>query len=170
MYDPVPSGRALQVIALFRKVVEGIVVNPARALEEVRADYSTTTEIADALMQRAGVPFRAGHHFASELTNYGRGKGLRLHEIPHAEAARLYQKQTGEPFPLTEAAFAEVISAEYMVFGRKGTGGPQPAEVRRMLAAERERLGVDRAWLKARNADLSRADEARQRAFSALAC
>jgi argininosuccinate lyase len=169
MYDPVPSARPLQVFTLFQQVVEGIVVNQARALEEVKADYSTTTEIADALMQRADVPFRIGHHFASELTDYGRGRSQKLHEIPHAEAARIYRAQTGQAFPLSAKDFAEVISAEYMVFGRKGAGGPQPAEVKRMLSAERERLSADREWLKARNAELSRADDARERAFSTLA-
>jgi argininosuccinate lyase len=169
MYDPVPATRALQVFKLFRQVVEGIVVDKARALEEVKADYSTTTEIADALMQRADVPFRIGHHFASELTDYGRGRGLKLHEIPHAEAARIFRAQAGQAFPLSEGAFAEVISAEYMVFGRKGTGGPQPAEVQRMLATERERLAADRAWLTERRAALSRADAVREKAFTALA-
>src|SRR5262245_22426610 len=71
-YDPVPCGRPLQLFDLFQRVVDGIVVNEARALAEVEADYSTTTEIADALSQRADVPFRTGHHFASKLTDYGR--------------------------------------------------------------------------------------------------
>ena len=47
---------ALLVFDLFRQVVNGLAVNPERALAEVRADYSTTTEIADALLQRANVP------------------------------------------------------------------------------------------------------------------
>ena len=76
MYDPVPSARPLQVFKLFGQIVDGIVVNKERALAEVRADYSTTTEIADALLQRANVPFRVGHHFASQLTDYGRAQGL----------------------------------------------------------------------------------------------
>jgi argininosuccinate lyase len=67
MYDPVPAARMLQVLQLFGQVVDALVVNKARALEEVRADYSTTTEIADALLQKAEVPFRTGHHFASKL-------------------------------------------------------------------------------------------------------
>src|SRR5262249_35799138 len=62
-YDPVPCARPLQIFKLFRQIVDGIVVNQGRALAEVRADYSTTTEIADALLQRADVPFRIGHHF-----------------------------------------------------------------------------------------------------------
>jgi argininosuccinate lyase len=168
-YDPVPGARPLQVLGLLRQVVDGIVVSPERALAEVRADYSTTTEIADALAQKAGVPFRTGHHFASTLTDYGRGKGLRLEEIPYAEAARLYRGQAKQPLPLSEAQYREAISAEYMVFGRRGTGGPQVAEVNRMLAAERGALAAERAWLKTRGDHLVRAGAALERDFTALA-
>ena len=168
-YDPVPCARPLQVFKLFQQVVDGIVVNKDRALAEVHADYSTTTEIADALSQRANVPFRIGHHFASQLTDHGRGKALKLHEIPYADAARLYEAQTKEAFPLKESDFAEIISAEYMVFGRKGRGGPQLAEVDRMLSDEREKGLAERAWLEQQNARLANADAMLERAFAALA-
>jgi argininosuccinate lyase len=167
-YDPVPSARALQVLKLLQQVVDGIVVNKARALKEVQADYSTTTELADALLQKAGVPFRIGHHFASKLTDYGRGRGVRLHDIPYAEAARIYAEDTQQALPLTETQLAEVVSAEYMVFGRKGTGGPQLEEVSRMLAGERDAVAADRAWLKDRNDALTRAGEMLESAFAKL--
>jgi argininosuccinate lyase len=135
------------VFKLFGQVVDGLVVNKARALAEVRADYSTTTEIADALLQRADVPFRIGHHFASQLTDFGRGKGITLHEIPYAEANRIYEAENKQPLPLDEAAFREITSAEYMVFGRQGVGGPQPAEVKRMLGDERAKTAAHRQWV-----------------------
>jgi len=168
-YDPVPHALPLQVIRLFQQIVDGIVVNRERARAEVDADYSTTTEIADALAQQADVPFRAGHHFASQLTDYGRGNGIKLRDIPYAEAARIYEAATNQPFPLVEADFRKVIGAEYMVFGRRGSGGPQPAEVNRMLAAEHESVRTDFAWLKARAERLVLADATLARAFSALA-
>jgi argininosuccinate lyase len=168
-YDPVPHARPLQVFKLFRQIVAGIVVNKARALAEVHADYSTTTEIADALMQRANVPFRIGHHFASKLTDYGRGRGIKLQEIPYSEAARLYETQTQQPFPLNTADFTEVISAQYMVFGRKGVGGPQLAEVTRMLQAQRAQVAAERAWVDSRMADLTRSQAALDELFTATA-
>ena len=169
MYDPVPCARALQVFKILQQVMGGLVVNKERALAEVKADYSTTTEIADALMQKADVPFRIGHHFASKLTDYGRGNKLRLHDIPYAEAARIYQEQTQQPLPLSETAFREIISAEYMVFGRKGIGGPQLAEVHRMLAEERAIVAADLAWLNNSKDHLARADATLEQAFTALA-
>jgi argininosuccinate lyase len=119
-------------------------------------------------MQKADVPFRIGHHFASKLTDYGRGNKLKLDEIPYTEATRIYQEQTQQPLPLSETAFREVISAEYMVFGRKGLGGPQLSEVNRMLSEECLNTTADRSWLKERSDHLTRADAALSQAFKAL--
>jgi argininosuccinate lyase len=169
MYDPVPCGRPLQVFKLLQQVLGGIVVNKERALEEVRADYSTTTEIADALMQRADVPFRIGHHFASQLTDFGRGKRLKLGEIPYTEAQRIYAELTQQSLPLSEDVFREVISPEYMVFGRVGLGGPQPDEVHRMLEHELSEAKTDRDWLQDRQTNLSNAQANLEKAFASLA-
>jgi argininosuccinate lyase len=153
LFDPVPSTRAIATFKLFGDVVNGISVNQERALAEVNADYSTTTEIADMLFRAANVPFRIGHHFASNLTDYGRAHGLKLGEIPYAEAARIYKADTKQDFPLTPAQFKEAISAEYMVYSRKGVGGPQ----------------LDRAWLKAQRDQLASAEAALDKAVANLA-
>lgn len=143
MYDPVPYARALTVFRLFGSVVDALVVNKARALEEVHADYSTTTEIADALLQRAEVPFRIGHHFASKLTDYGRGKGLKLQEITFAEVQHIYSENANAALPLQEHEYREIISAEYMVLGRKGVGGPQIVESQRCMGRAKTVLKQD---------------------------
>jgi len=168
-YDPVPVTRPLQVFELLKQILEALVVDKERALAEVNADYSTTTEIADVLMQKADIPFRAGHHFASKLTDYGRARGLALHEIPYLEAARLYEADAGQTFPLSETEFRDAIDAEKMVFGRRVTGGSQPAEVQRMLASERAALEKDRAWLADCSDRLVRAEAGLNQAFGALA-
>jgi argininosuccinate lyase len=169
LYDPMPAGRALQVFKLFRQVVDALVVNKARALEEVHADYSTTTEIADALLQRAEVPFRTGHHFASKLTDYGRGKGMKLQEIPFAEVQRIYSENSNAALPLRETEYREIISAEYMVFGRKGFGGPQVAEVKSMLADEGSGVDADATWRLNQINGLMRSQVVSEKGFAALA-
>jgi argininosuccinate lyase len=168
-YDPVPSERPLQVYGLFQQVLDGLVVDKVRALAEVNAGYSTTSEIADALLRTADVPFRIGHHYASALTNYGRSRGIQLNEIPYAEAARIYKEETKQDFPLSEAAFKETISAEHMVSGSTGIGGPQLAEVARMLGDESARTKSDLDWLKSQVGRLADADATLNKAVGALA-
>lgn len=147
----------------------------ARALEEVEGDYATSTELADVLQREADVPFRVGHHFASELVNFGRSNGLRPAELPFEAAERIYattvQHMLGTRdarFPLTEPRFRSALTAENMVRLSLGLGGPQPAEVARMLEARAARLAADEAWLAGRREALAGAAAALDAAFNAL--
>ncbi len=155
-------------------LIEAISFDQRRALAEVNAEYSTTTELADTLQRVADVPFRVGHHFASELVNYGRSHALAPAAIPYAEAVRIYGEsarrfqQTPATLPLTESEFRRSLTPENMIAAAQGLGGPQPAEVARMLTEERARLESDRAWLAARRDALRRADTRRESAFRAL--
>jgi len=134
----------------------------------VNADYSTTTEIADALLQKAEVPFRTGHHFASKLTDFGRGKGLKIHEIPYSEAQRIYEEQAKDKLPLTEKEFREVISAEYMVFGRKGLGGPQTKEIKRGLIQINKHIQYDSDWIHLKTNEINSSMKKLDAKFQAL--
>ncbi len=150
-----------------------MIFRPDRALDEVNSDYSTTTELADTLQREADVPFRIGHHFASELVNFGRGHHLRASEIPYAEAQRIYagiatSAKVDTKLPLSEAQFRRSLTAENMVAASKGLGGPQPAEVARMLASAKEKLGADKAWLDATRAKLAAASQKLDQAFAGL--
>jgi argininosuccinate lyase len=169
LYDPVPCARPLQVLKLFAEIVDGIVVDRERALAEVDAEYSTTTEIADALLQKVEVPFRIGHHFASRLADYGRAQRLRLRDIPFAEVQRIYSDETKQPLPLSESEFAQAISAQYMVFGRRGSGGPQLAEADRMLADAAARAADDGAWHDGKLGQLAAAGRLLEQRFGAVA-
>ncbi len=173
MYDyrrpnVVPTADAAALYRLLADIVNGIVVNGPRALQEINAEYSTMTEVADFLMQRASIPFRIGHHFAADLAKYGRSKGLTPTQIPFAEAQRIYREDTKQEFPLSEADYKQALSAEYMVASRKGVGGTQPEEVRRLLSGARSALKQDQSWSGAQRQRLTTAQDSLEAAFAAI--
>ena len=156
-------------------LLRGLVIDPARALAEVEGDYSTTTELADTLQRVADVPFRVGHHFASRLVDFGRAQGLKPAEIPFAAAQRIFAESAGAfpgsatALPLSEAQFRTSLSAKGMVAASQGLGGPQPAEVARLLRSEREKLAADEAWLVERQNALAAARKGLDQAFAGVA-
>jgi argininosuccinate lyase len=70
--------------------------------------------------------------------------------------------------PSAEPEFRKLLSVEYMVKSRVGLGGPQPAEVERMLAGSQSTLRSDKAWTQKTRQNLKDADVRLDKAFGAL--
>ena len=172
-----PEGAMASAAAMMGQmsaVVRQLNLNEARALQEVNADYATSTELADVLQRDGDVPFRIGHHFASELVTFGRARALTPSQIPYADATRIFTQSAltfgikDAKLPLSEAAFRRSLTPQNMVTSSRGLGGPQPAEVARMLSAQRDRLQRDRQWIAGRKGALVEASQALDAAFQKL--
>jgi argininosuccinate lyase len=137
------------------------VIDAQQARAEVDADYSTITEVADMLLQKANIPFRVGHHFASAIVDFGRSKKIRLQDISFAEAANLYKENNKTAFPLTEDDWKKCADPVQMIFNRKGYGGPQILEIERMQMNESDSVEKTLKWNQDCRAQLERAKEDR---------
>lgn len=118
-----------------------------RALEELRRGYSTMTEVADMLVREAGVPFRTAHRYASAITDYGRANQRSPGSLTDEELLTIYQESMGSRLPVPMETLRRAMDPVAMLADRKGSGGPQAAEVQRMLDKHRETLAADREWL-----------------------
>lgn len=144
-------------------LLDNLVIDKDRALAEVDADYSTTTELADILQRDSDVPFRVGHHFASDLVTYGRTNKMKPADIPFDVVQQIYTEAVKKfnfertQFPLSQAQYKKSLTAQNMLASSKGLGGPQRAEVVRMLGVEKEKLTKDAAWLQQQRQKLAKA-------------
>jgi argininosuccinate lyase len=152
-----------------KNVLDTIIVNPERTLERVNADFSTMTEVADTLLREVGVPFRIGYNFASAVTTYGRKNGKTPMQISFEEYGTIYRTTTGQALPLSEAQMRAIVDPRQMVANRKGRGGPQPAEVHRMLDQHRGRVAADSAWVAGERSSMSKAETNLDSFFTRLA-
>jgi argininosuccinate lyase len=160
----VPLSRAHELLAFLLRTVQAIVVDPQRSLAEVNRDYSAMTNLAEVLVQSAGLPFREAHEFASRLTDYGRARGLQPGQISYVDACGLH----AAPLPIDETEYTAALDPSRIVESRRGRGGPQSAEIERMLAEAGEAIGVHQTWLADRQGEIAEARAARDGAFNRL--
>ncbi len=164
----VTATNALQMYAAYRAVLANLEVDERRALNEVNADYSTMTEVADTLLRNADVPFRVAHHYASELTSYGRAHDKRPVDLSDTELRDIYVAANGMVLPVSVDLIRAAMDPRHMVEARKGLGGPQPAEVDRMLAAHRSALQEERRWVTEKQRELHAAAAKLEKRFRSL--
>ena len=138
---------AMTMLKRFRKVLAGLTINPARALEELNNDWTASQEIADRLMRDHGLPFRIGHHAASRLVSFARANNILPLDFPYVEMQRIYREEIADEFPegpaelpMTEAEFRDALDPRKIVATRRTSGSAAPAEVDRMITEARTRL------------------------------
>ena len=175
MHDYRAANTVLDMLAAARRmyrqyadVVGGLRIDRERASRELARDYAAMTEVADVLQREAGVNFRDGHHYASRLTTIGRAAGIGPLEIDDATLTATWHEEFGSELPVSLATIRRAMDPAAIVAARRGLGGPQAAEVARMLLASKARLVADAEWLDERRLAITTASERRRRAFAAL--
>lgn len=140
-------------------------VDAERAAQELQQGYSTMTEVADTLLREAGVPFRDAHSYAVALTDYARANTKQARELNDVELASIYEDVLGHELPLEASRIRAAMDAARMIAERQGFGGPQAAEMRRMLAQHRQDHSRQRQVLESERQRLFNANNALQSAF-----
>ncbi len=146
-------GGATRMLQGWDRILNAMVIDPARALEELNSDWTASQELADVLMRKYRLPFRAGHHFASEVVDYAKQHDIKPSDFPYAEAQRIYgqtlreMQVEGGDLPMSEAEFRATLDPVAIVRDRVTAGGPQPAEMARMLAEAGAAISEQGAWI-----------------------
>ncbi len=146
---------AVAVLKGWDAILNALEIDPARALEELNNDWTASQELADVLMRTYKLPFRVGHHFASEVVTFAKRHDIKPLDFPYAEARRIYREavkdyDTTGDLPMSEAEFRATLDPRAIVANRATVGGPQPAELDRMLKDANRKLAEQNAWIKAR--------------------
>lgn len=161
-------------VVTFARILQALQVKPERALEELNLDWTASQEVADVLMRRYQIPFRIGHHVASEIVGYARAHGLTPLTFPYQEVQRIYREIVGveaglpSELPLSEADFKATLDPVAIVHNRATKGGPQPAEMDIMLQAAASGLEQEQAWVQVQRQQVEAAADKLEQDFTAL--
>jgi argininosuccinate lyase len=149
---------AVRFLQGFDKILKALVINPDRALEELNLDWTASQELADVLMRQYKLPFRLGHHFASEVVDYAKLNGIKPLDFSYSEARRIYKEavkdypQVAPELPMSEMEFKATLNPITLVQNRKTVGGPQASEMNRMLVLAKKDIHDQGQWIRAKSA------------------
>ena len=152
----------------YATVANSLQVDEDRAATELAQGHSTLTEVADTLLRKANVPFRAAHRYASTLADFSRAQNQSATTLTNADFRRIYAELFNEPLPLAPDALRSALDPVTLVVNRRGFGGPQPREVHRSLAEHQASLEDQRRWLRQSETALIEARRALGRAWGVL--
>lgn len=144
---------AITVLKKWDKIMNALVIDQKRALEELDSDWTASQEVADVLMRKYKLPFRLGHHFASEVVEYARANNIKPSDFPYDQAQRIYAETTkgyaesNGVLPMSEAEFRATLDPVAIVNDRRTVGGPQPVEMERMLKEANGKLAQQSEWI-----------------------
>lgn len=152
---------AITLLKGWDKILNALVVDPQRSLEELNSDWTASQELADVLMRKYKLPFRLGHHFASELVDFAKEHQIKPLDFPYDQAQRIYRDAVkdvgGGELPMSEQEFRSTLDPVAIVNNRATSGGPQPVEMDRMLKGAQQSLSQQDAWITERRARIDAA-------------
>ena len=145
--------QATKVLEGMDRILNNLIIDPKRSLEELNLDWTCSQEIADELMKNHGIPFRTGHHFASEIVTYARAHTITPKDFTYQDAKMIYEKIAAtdpvlpKVFPMTEEEWQHAKDPTAIVHNRKVKGGPQPSELAKMIQMAKDDVARQDIWI-----------------------
>ncbi len=125
---------------LMAEVLRGLGVNAARAAQRASDDFMGATDLAEVIMLKCGLDYKAAHDLV------GRAVRAALDSGATTLTADLLNAAAGRDLGLTPEEIAEALDPARIVAARTGTGGAAESSVAQMVAGCREALADHLRW------------------------
>jgi argininosuccinate lyase len=119
-------------LAAMTGMVEDMAINRERMRAAASAGFSTATDIADWLVQKANIPFRDAHHITGQIVALAEQKGVPLDGLTIEDFKFIDQR--------IDSRIHKVLSVESSVRARKSYGGTAPDNVLTQAARWKSQL------------------------------
>lgn len=149
--------KTLLAISTLSITLSTLSVERERMLAAVKANYSSTTDLADAIAMITGVGYRQIYAIIGRLVDGLIEEGKPLHSLTADQIVQAAASSAGLTISLTDQQVQAALDPARAVFERKHIGGASPDEMARMLAARRVSLAAHLGWVEERHSAIGSA-------------
>lgn len=125
-------------LALFKLLVDSAQPREEHMLAKARSDFSTATDLADALVREWNLSFREAHHVVGAVVREALDANIPADAITAEMVNRVATEQTGRAVELSRESVRNCLDPRASVASRATFGGPAPLLVRQRTAELRE--------------------------------
>ncbi len=143
----------LQALRLGWETVSSLIVNEQRMGEAAGAFWSTTSHLADELVRRYDLPFRAAHHVVGRFVRDSIEAGRTPADARAEDLTKAGKEMAGIDIDMTGDEVREILDARAFLDSRVTEGSVRPKETRKHCAALSKALETHRElWTKRKGA------------------
>jgi argininosuccinate lyase len=121
--------------------------------------FATTTELANMLVKKYNVPFRASHKIVGTVVKTLLDKKMALSDLTPELLNKTAKDVAGITLAVKLADIKDSVDPQKFVESHKTMGGPAPAEVKRMLKNRKQLTSQSKTSLKEKIEMLEKADQ-----------
>jgi len=160
--------KTLSALSTLSATISTLAVNREQMLKAVRDNYSSTTDLADAIAQQSGVGYRQVYAIVGQLVDIAIEERRPLYTIT-AEQITDAAAAAGLEIKINNEQVHKALDPHQAVAARGHTGGAAPGEMERMIAARWSDLNAHLKWITKRRDHIEaarRETEVRARALT----
>ncbi|KAJ3496785.1 hypothetical protein NLG97_g2403 [Lecanicillium saksenae] len=135
------------MLVLAGLVASEVQVNDARVKEVLGESWSTTSNLADFLMQNRGLSIRQAHGVVARLVRMCRDTGLSKGQVTGEMLEEASLISLGQKIEMSEADLHEALDPENFVRTRTSAGSVGPLEVGNLTELAEDMLAENRSWV-----------------------
>lgn len=147
----------LHATELLIEVLRHSHLNKERALEMTKNNFCTITALADHLVNSYDIPFREAHEITGFMVATVRKNGKLFAGIDSALLREASKKILGREIFIPQEEIDRVLDPYRNVQSKITEGGPGENSIKAMLEDLKERIGEEKAWLQAAQAQVETA-------------
>jgi argininosuccinate lyase len=163
LYEAVTTLQAC--LTLYTAVFETLSLHTEHLQQRAGQGFTTATEVADALVREAGLPFRQAHKIVATMVQGAVQAGVTSDRltIEHLQAAA--QAVLGQPLNFSVEQLERALDPRMFVNARHDIGAVAPRATTALLVQLQSGLRVDQEWLAAAQNGLNASAALRQEAI-----
>lgn len=142
--------------------------NKPQMLRYAAQNFSTMTDLADALVRESGIDFREAHEVIARVVNAAIDQNKTADQITVGMIQTAAKAQLGHTLPISAAAVHEALDPIRNVARRNGIGGPASSSVAKMIADTRGELVSEQTRLTERQRKIDAASRMLDQAVAGM--